>query len=54
MLSNAKLSKESTDFMKVRDLTSQNPDISVKTQKGKLLQDGTEIDKFDISHQFFC
>ena len=39
---------------KARNLKSQHSESEVKIVKGKLLHDGVEVDKFDISNQIFA
>ena len=39
---------------KKRTLKAQLPDADLKIEKGKLMQDGSEIDKFDLNNQIFC
>ena len=35
------------------DLSQTHPDDTFKIEKGKLYQNGTVIDKFDLNNQFF-
>ena len=39
---------------KRRNLIKEHPNAVFKIEKGKLLQDGMEVDKFDLNNQIFC
>ena len=39
---------------KRRNLINEHPNAVFKIEKGKLLQDGTEVVKFDLNNQIFC
>ena len=39
---------------KARSLRRENHDSMIKIEKGKLLQDGVIVDKFDLNNQIFC
>ena len=39
---------------KARELRESHPDDTIKTEKGVLYHNGTEIDHFDLSNQIFC
>ena len=37
-----------------RALKELHPNAELKIERGRLLQDGTEVDKFDLNRQIFC